>query len=105
MIFGAFGGHGVVFFFFWGHLFEGLSGSFFDFGELILEALGVILGAFGGHFGDLGGSLGDFLDVFTRMQKKRGLAQLAASTFGAPSTPNGANMGPQIAPNLIPNWP
>ena len=58
---------------FWGRFFLNRVG-------VILGPLGIILGAFGGHFGsfrghfgDLGASLGDFLDVSSRVKKKRGL--------------------------------
>ena len=64
MIFGAFGGHGVAFFFSGDIFLRGSRGHFSTLGGSFWELWGVILGAFGGHFGDLGGSLGDFLDVF-----------------------------------------
>ena len=95
VIFGAFGDH-RVFFGTPGDIFlGGVLGVIFRLWAVIL---GIILGASGGHFEGLGRSLGAFLDVFSRVGKKRGFTQLALCTFRAQSGPKGAKMGPKMEP-------
>ena len=96
MIFGAFGGHGVVFFFSGDIFLRGSRGHFSTLGGLFWELWEVILGAFEGHFGDLGGSLGDFLVVFSRVRKKEAWLSYRRALLEAKVA--------QRTPKWVPTW-